>query len=127
MRPVGKRRREIDRGCVGRRGRSARTGDRVSDSFALAQPVQPGSANRACDVDDELGRRRVLGNQRGGRLNRGRARTGQRAPGNREERKRDRGENERPLARDGQGGHVSACRANRYGWLTPPCQLCVSC
>ena len=106
LRPVGKRRREIDRGGVGRRGRSARTGDRVSDSFALGQPVQPGPPNRACDVDDELGRSRLLGNERGGRLNRGRARTGQRAPGDREEGERHRGENERPLARHGQGGHV---------------------
>ena len=85
---------------------SARTGDRVSDSFALCQPVQPRLPNGARDVDDELGRRRALGNERGCRLNRGRTRAGQRAPGHREEGKGNRGENERPLARHGQGGHV---------------------
>src|SRR6185312_5636502 len=77
-------------------------------SFALGQPVQPGPANRARDMDDELGRSRLLGNERGGGLNRGSARTGQRAPGNREKGERNRGENERPLARHGQGGHVSS-------------------
>ena len=72
LHPVGERRGEVDRRGVGLRGRSARTGDRVGDSFALGQPVEARAAeprrrrapSRAC----RRGRLRPLRHERRGRL-----------------------------------------------------------
>jgi hypothetical protein len=50
---VGKRCGEVDEVELGSLGRASRTGDRVGNPRPLRQPVEPGTADRARNVDDE--------------------------------------------------------------------------
>jgi RNA polymerase sigma-70 factor, ECF subfamily len=58
--PVGDLSREVDETQVGSPGCPARAADRVSDSGAVDEPVEPRSPNGADDVDHEAWRRRRL-------------------------------------------------------------------
>ena len=114
LHPVRERGGEVDRGGVGRRGRSARTGDRVGDALALGQPVEAGPPDRARDVHDELRRGGGrLGDERLRRLLGGGTRAGQRASCHGQQRERGCREEERPPARHGQGGHVPSVPGQR--------------
>ena len=114
--PVDERSGEIHRREVGAAGRAARAVDGIGDARTVAQPVEPGPAHLADDVDDEHGtrRRRRDGLELGGdglRLAR-RAGLRETLADEREQRQRDADADDRGRAGDGDG-HEAIVAAHR--------------